>query len=71
MAVTSPTHAEVVTTDLFDRVRQLANYPKLGSVYKQAGLLQVRELLLKNYRIVWYLGRKQIDIMAVLHQRQQ
>ena len=52
MVVTSPAYAEVVMTDLFDRVRQLADYPKLGSVYKKAGLPQVRELLLKNYRIV-------------------
>ena len=52
MAVTSPAYAEVVMTDLFDRVRQLADYPKSGSVYKKVGLPQVRELLLKNYRIV-------------------
>ena len=52
LAVTSPAHAEVVMTNLFDRVRQPVDYPKPGPVYKQAGLPQVRELYLKNHRIV-------------------
>ena len=52
LAVTSPAHAEVVMTDLFDRVTQLADYPKPGSVYKKVGLPQVRALFLKNYRMV-------------------
>ena len=52
MAVTSPAYAEVVMTGLFDRVTQLADYPKPGSVYKKVGLPQVRELLLKNSRMV-------------------
>ena len=52
LAVTSLAYAEVIMTDLFDRVRQLADYPKPGPVYKKVGLPQVRKLLLKNYRIV-------------------
>ena len=71
LAVTSPLYAERVVTNLFDRVRTLADHPKLGPVYRKAGLPQVRELLVKPYRVVYYVGRKQLEIIAVLHQRQR
>ena len=69
--MTSPRFAERVVTNLFDRVRSLADQPKMGPVYKKAGLTQVRELLINPYRIVYYVGRKQVDVIAVLHQRQR
>ena len=71
LAVTSPQFAERIVTNLFDRVRPLADHPNMGSVYKKAGLTQVRELLVKPYRIMYYVGRKQVDIIAVLHQSQR
>ena len=71
LALTSPKYAEAVVTNLFDRVRPLADFPGLGPVYRKAGLPQVRELVLKSYRIVYYVGKKQVDIIAVMHQRQR
>ena len=71
LTLTSPKYAELIVADLFDRVRPLVDYPKLGPVYRKASLPQVRELLIKSYRIVYYVGRAQIDIIAVLHQKQQ
>ena len=70
LTLTSPQYAELVVNDLFDRVRLLVEYPQMGPVYKKAGLPQVRELLVRTYRIIYYVGRNQVDIMAVLHQKQ-
>lgn len=71
LTLTSPQYAEMVVGDLFDRVRALVDYPNMVPVYKKANLPQVRELLVRSYRIIYYVGCNQIDIMAVLHQRQQ
>ncbi len=38
LKLTSPKYADLVVTDLFDRVRSLIDYPKLGPVYRKAGL---------------------------------
>ena len=71
LALTSPAYAETVVTDLFDLVRTLTDFPNLGPVYKKAALPQVRELIVRSYRIIYYVGKKQVDIIAVLHQRQR
>ena len=71
LTLTSPQYAELVVADLFGRVRPLVDYPNMGPVYKKAGLPQVWELLVRSYRIIYYVGRTQIDVMAVLHQKQR
>jgi len=70
LRLTSPSHADAVVNRFFDRARQLENNSHLGPVYPKAGLPQVRQLLVDSYRIVYYIGRSQLDILAVMHQRQ-
>jgi len=71
LSITSPKYAEMVVTELFDRVRPLATLPRIGPIYQKAGLPQIRELLVRSYRIVYYVGRTQIDIIAVLDQKRR
>ena len=71
LRLTSPSHSDAVVNRFFDRARQLENNPYLGPIFSRANLPQVRHLLVNNYRLVYYVGRSQLDILAVMHQRQQ
>jgi len=55
---------------LFERVNQLVAFPYMGPVYKLAKLPQVRELLVRPYRVIYEVTDRQIRVMAVLHQHQ-
>lgn len=70
LGLTSSAHADAIVNRFFDRARQLEDNPQLGPVYPKAKLPQIRQLLVGNYRIVYYIGRSQLDILAVMHQRQ-
>jgi toxin ParE1/3/4 len=66
----APNHAEQVIASFFDHAEQLSNFPKMGRPYRKGELPQVRELLVGAYRITYYAGLNQLDIMTVRHQAQ-
>lgn len=66
-----PEHAERIVESFFDRVQQVGDFPKMGRLYRQGELPQVREILVSNYRITYYVGLSQLDIMTVRHQAQK
>lgn len=68
---TNPERAEQLVESFFDRVQQASNFPKMGRLYRQGELPQVRELLVSNYRITYYVGLGQLDVMTVRHQARQ
>jgi plasmid stabilization system protein ParE len=71
LRLTSVSHSEATVNRFFDRVRQLEDKPYLGPIYPKANIQRVRHLLVGSYRVIYYIGRSQIDILAVMHQRQQ
>ena len=66
----APDRAERVTGAFFDKAQQLLDFPRMGRPYKKGELPQVRELLVDAYRITYYVGLHQLDIMTVRHQAQ-
>ena len=66
----SPANAQKVVDSLFSRVQQLVSFPYSGPVYERAGLPQIRELLVRPYRVIYEVTDQQIRIMAVYHQHQ-
>ena len=71
LAVTSEEYATRVVDNLFSRIDQLPAFPLSGPLYAKAGLPQVRELLVRPYKVIYEVTAKQIRILAVFHQRQQ
>ena len=71
LAVTSEEYATRVVDNLFSRIDQLTAFPLSGPLYAKAGLPQVRELLVRPYKVIYEVTAKQIRILAVFHQRQQ
>ena len=71
LAVTSEEYATQVIDNLFARIDQLVAFPLSGPLYAKAGLPQVRELLVRPYKVVYEVTTRQIRILAIFHQRQQ
>ena len=70
LAVSSPEYAAQVVDGLFAGVNQLVDFPFSGPVYKRAGLPEIRELLVRPYRVVYQVTDRQIRVMAIFHQHQ-
>lgn len=61
-------YAFLVINDIISETEVLENYPKIGRVVPEFELDFVREILYKNYRIVYHIIDKQrIDILTVHH----
>jgi plasmid stabilization system protein ParE len=66
----APSYAEQIIASFFEQAEQLSNFPKMGRPYRKGELPQIRELLVGTYRITYYVGLNQLDIMTVRHQAQ-
>jgi plasmid stabilization system protein ParE len=71
LARTSPVYAERFVDRVLGRIDQLALFPESGRVVPEARDPSIRELLEGSYRILSFVRPGRIDILAVLHVRQQ
>ena len=67
---TSPQYASVVVSALYTSVEQLAEHPKLGRQVPEVEHESLRELIVENYRVIYQLREARIEIITVLHSRQ-
>jgi toxin ParE1/3/4 len=66
----NPTAAERWIRQVFDRVKQLENFPLSGKMNKDADRHDIRELSWKNYRIIYRIDRQTVSILTVRHAKQ-
>ena len=55
---------------IFDKVETLKSSPEIGRIVPEIGLPDIRELIVRNYRIIYFTSKKTISILAVRHCRQ-
>ncbi len=64
----SPRFADALIDSIFDKEKLLENHPFIGRVVPEFGRQYIRELLYKQYRIIYHLvNDTQIDVIAVHH----
>ena len=63
----SPRYAGLVVRKLVDAVERLAAFPESGRVVPEIGDAGMREVLWRNYRIVYRLGGGTVEIVTVFH----
>lgn len=63
----SPHYAEVVARKLVAAVDHLTSFPESGRVVPEFGDPALREVLWRNYRIVYQLGDVSLKIVTVFH----
>jgi toxin ParE1/3/4 len=67
IAEDSPENARRFIQQLFDAAEQLADLPERGRHVPEAKRQDIRELLYKDYRIIYRIKSDQIDILAIVH----
>jgi len=67
---TSPQYASAVVSRLYSSVERLVEYPKIGRKVPEVDHESLRELIAEDYRIIYQLQEKRIEIVTVLHSRQ-
>ena len=67
---TSMAYAASLVERLYESVMILEAHPRLGRKVPEIDHELVRELIVERYRVVYQLFRDRIEIVAVLHSRQ-
>ena len=62
----SPTYAEELTDQIFEKEKYIAQHPRIGRMVPELERDDVRELIYKNYRVIYLiLESEDIDILTV------
>ncbi len=70
IAQDNPTAAEKWVSDIFKRVENLQRFPEIGRKVPELSRHDIREILLKNYRIIYRIENKQLSILTIRHCKQ-
>src|ERR1044071_5445800 len=71
IAETSVEAAKVWLIDIFGAVDRLQEFPESGRVVPEVKQPNIRELVFKNYRVIYRVDRKQVSILTVRHGKQR
>ena len=63
----SPAYGALVAARLVDSVERLAQFPESGRVVPEFQDPGLREVLWRNYRVVYRTSRGQIEVVTVFH----
>jgi addiction module RelE/StbE family toxin len=66
----NPQAAERWIRQAFERVKQLEDFPESGKKNKEADRSDIRELTMKNYRIIYRIEREKVSILTIRHAKQ-
>jgi addiction module RelE/StbE family toxin len=67
---TSPAYAASLVERLYAAVVILEEHPRMGRKVPEIDHELVRELIVERYRVVYQLMRDRVEVVAVLHSRQ-
>ena len=63
----SPEKANELVTEIFEKVEMLKDFPHIGRIFSERNNERIRELIHKNYRIVYEIKNNIIEILIVTH----
>ncbi len=63
----SPIYAKAVVSKIFEKAELLLSFPELGRIVPEINDLQIRELFVYSYRIIYRLEREKVVMIAVIH----
>ena len=59
-------YKHALTDKIFEKAKKLEQFPQMGRVVPEIGRSEIRELIFRNYRIIYHLITKtQVNILAV------
>ncbi len=70
IAQDNPKAAEKWVDAIFDKAKVLKNFPKIGRMVPEILRDEIREIVFKNYRIIYKIQADKISILTVRHFKQ-
>ena len=67
IAIDSPYYANLMRDRIFEMVEHLELFPEMGRHVPESEDPMVRELIYKNYRIVYQIKEGYLEIITVIH----
>mgnify|MGYP001582741732 CR=1 FL=1 len=67
IALDSPYYAKLLIDRIFEMVEHLRLFPEMGRKVPEADDPNVRELIYKNYRIIYQIKESCLEIITVIH----
>ena len=67
----SPFYAQRMVDRLTRRSQQLADFPRSGRIVPEYEAEDIREVIEKPYRLIYYLGPDQVEVLSVVHSAQR
>ncbi len=63
----SPKFAKILVNQMFETAKHLEQFPKLGRIVPEYNNPDLREIIYKNYRIIYLIKRDQLEIISLIH----
>ncbi len=64
----APRYAQMLVDGAFDAVQRLELFPRSGRIVPEIGQEDLREILYRNYRIMYVLSEdEEVEILTVIH----
>ena len=70
IAQDNPVAAESWINTVFKKVEELKAFPESGRTVPETGNKTIRELLYRNYRIIYRIEEKRLSVLTVRHGKQ-
>ena len=71
VSLSSPVYAEHLVDRIANRLDQAREFPESGRVVPEFARVEIRELIESPYRLVYRVRPDAIEVLSVLHGRQQ
>ncbi|MEJ2250811.1 MAG: type II toxin-antitoxin system RelE/ParE family toxin [Candidatus Lokiarchaeota archaeon] len=63
----SPNYAHILINEIYEMVSHLKQFPKFGRKVPEYDNPNLREILYKNYRIIYLIKQDHLEIISVVH----
>ena len=60
-------YAEILISQIYELVGHLTQFPKIGRVVPEYDNPDLREILYKNYRIIYLIKKEHLEIISIIH----
>ncbi len=67
IATDSKYYAKKVTHDIIDKIKGLNDFPKIGRIVPEIEDINIRELFIYSYRIIYEIHHNEVEILTIIH----
>ena len=71
MHIDSPSRAQSLVRELFERVEQIRIFPRSGRIVPEYTRAEIREITHTSYRILYRISDDRIEIVNIMHYRER